>query len=124
MELFLPSLFILSLVALVVFLVLPRFSPFAVVSLCTVFLTLALYSHFKMYSNEYKNLMFLDTLKGNWIFIIVVIVFGLLMASSNLFKGIKIKIPKIIFTDDTKSSSIKDLTNIPFDKIRDLERQV
>lgn len=124
MELFLPSLFILSLVALVVFLVLPRFTPFVTVTICSSFLTLALYSHFKMYSNEYKNLMFLDTLKDNWIFLIVVIVFGLLMASSNLFKGIKIKIPKIIFTDDTKSSSIKDLTNIPFDKIRDLERQV
>jgi hypothetical protein len=124
MELFLPSFFILSLVALVVFLVLPRFTPFVTVIICSLFLTLALYSHFKMYSNEYKNLMFLDTLKGNWIFIIVAIVFGLLMASSNLFRGIKIKIPKIIFTDDTKSSSVRDLTNIPFDKIRDLERQV
>ena len=124
MELFLPSFFILSLVALVVFLVLPRFTPFVTVIICSLFLTLALYSHFKMYSNEYKNLMFLDTLKGNWIFIIVAIVFGLLMASSNLFRGIKIKIPKIIFTDDTKSSSVRDLINIPFDKIRDLERQV
>jgi len=124
MELFLPSFFILSLVALVVFLVLPRFTPFVTVIICSLFLTLALYSHFKMYSNEYKNLMFLDTLKDNWIFIIVAIVFGILMASSNLFRGIKIKIPKIIFTDDTKSSSIRDLTNIPFDKIRDLERQV
>lgn len=124
MELFLPSLFVLSLVAIVVFLVLPRFTPFVTVTICSSFLTLALYSHFKMYSNEYKNLMFLDTLKDNWIFLIIVIIGGLFLASSNLFKGIKIKIPKIIFNDDTKISSVRDLTNIPFDKIRDLERQV
>jgi hypothetical protein len=124
MELFLPSLFILVLVAVVVFLVLPRFTPFVTVTICSSFLTLAIFSHFKMYSNEYKNLMFLDTLKDNWIFLIVIIVAGLALASSNLFTGIKIKIPKIIFSDDTKSSSIRDLTNIPFDKIKDLERQV
>lgn len=124
MELFLPSLFILTLVALVVFLVLPRFTPFVTVTICSSFLTLAVYSHFKMYSNEYKNLMFLDMLKDNWIVIIVIIIAGLFLASSTLFTGIKFKIPKIYFTDDTRSSSIKDLTNIPFDKIRDLERQV
>jgi hypothetical protein len=124
MELFLPSLFILTLVALVVFLVLPRFTPFVTVTICSLFLILAGYSHFKMYSNEYKNLMFLDMLRDNYIVIIGIVIVGLLLSSSTLFTGIKIKIPRIIFTDDTRSSSIKDLTNIPFDKIRDLERQV
>jgi hypothetical protein len=124
MELFLPSLFILTLVALVVFLVLPRFTPFVTITICSSFLGLAVYSHFKMYSNEYKNLMFLDMLRDNYIVIIGIVIVGLLLSSSTLFTGIKIKIPRIIFTDDTRSSSIKDLTNIPFDKIRDLERQV
>jgi len=125
MELFLPSLFILILAALIVFLVLPRFSPFAVISLCVVFLALAVYSHFKVYSNEYKNLMFLDTLQNNWMFLIAIIVLGFVFAFSNLFKGFKVKIPKIIFVDDTtKGSSFKDLMSMPFDKIRDLERQV
>ena len=56
MELFLPSLFILSLTAFVVFFILPRFSPYIVFILCSIFLVFASYAHFKVYSNEYKNL--------------------------------------------------------------------
>ena len=124
MELFLPSLFVLSLVAIVVFLVLPRFSPFAAVSLCVVFLALAVYSHFKVYTNEYKNLMFVDTLKDNWMFLIGIVVVGILLASSNLFKSNTFKFSKISLMGDTKTSMFKDSPNIPFDKIKDLERQV
>jgi hypothetical protein len=77
-----------------------------------------------MYSKEYENLMFIDLLKGNWMFLIILIVLGLFLASSNLFKGFKFKMPRIMFSDDAKVSTFKDAMNIPFDKIRDLERQV
>ena len=125
MELFLPSLFILALTAIIVFLVLPRFTPFVTVTICSSFLTLAVYSHFKVYSNEYKNLMFFDTLKDNWMFLIAIIVLGFVFASSNLLKGFKLRMPKIVFANDTtKGSSFKDLMSVPFDKVKDLERQV
>jgi len=124
MELFLPSLFIIALAAIVVFLVLPRFTPFVTITICSSFLGLAVYSHFKMYSNEYKNLMFLDTLNNNWTIVIVISLLGFVFASSNLFKGFKFKMPRLVFSDDTKVSTFKDAMNIPFDKIKDLERQV
>jgi len=124
MELFLPSLFIIALATIIVFLVLPRFTPLVTITICSSFLTLAVYSHFKMYSNEYKNLMFFDSLKDNWMFLFGIILLGLFLASSTLFKDFNFKIPKIMFSNNTKSSTFKDAMSMPFDKIKDLERQV
>ena len=125
MELFLPSLFILSLTAFVVFFILPRFSPYIVFILCSIFLVFASYAHFKVYSNEYKNLMFFDIIKNSPMLLFILIVLGVLLATSNLFTGFKFKMPRITFSDNIKQiSNVKNLTNISFDKIRELEKQV
>jgi hypothetical protein len=78
-----------------------------------------------MYSNEYTNLMFIDSLKNNPILLIVVITLGIILSFSNLFKGIKFNLPRIVFSENIKQiSNVKDLTNISFDKIKELEKQV
>ena len=126
MELFLPSLLVLLLTFAIVFLVIPRFSPFIIFVLCAIFLVLASYSHFNTYSNEYKNLMFFEYLKSTPLLIILLMTGGILFASSNLLKGFSFRLPTISFADPSlmRISNVKNTRLIPTEKIRELEAQV
>ena len=69
--------------------------------------------------------MFFDIIKNSPMLLIILIVLGVLLATSNLFTGFKFKMPRITFSDNIKQiSNVKNLTNISFDKIRELEKQV
>ena len=126
MELFLPSLFVLALTFFIVVFFLPRFSPFLIFIMCSVFLVIASYVHFKMYSNEYRNLIFFDPAKTGPVIILAVIIIGVILALSNLTKGFQFKMPRITLGERNMKqiSNVKDLTNIPFNKIKELESQV
>ena len=92
--------------------------------LCSIFLVIASYLHFSIYANEYRNLMFFDISSYGSIILIITITLGIAFATSNLLKGIQFKMPRIIISDSKQISNVKDFTNIPLSKIRELEEQV
>lgn len=55
MELFLPSILILLLAAVVVMGLIPQFSPIIIVTLAIVLLVAGMYNHFTMFWNEYQQ---------------------------------------------------------------------
>ena len=63
MELFLPSILVFILAALIVMLVIPNFSPLVIVILSVVLLTASTYQHFQLFWNEYKDSQWQTSLK-------------------------------------------------------------
>lgn len=94
--------------------------------MCSVFLAIASYVHFNMYKNEYRNLILFDPAKTGPVVILAVIIIGVIFAISNLTKGFMFKMPRIVLGERNMKqiSNVKDLTNIPFNKIKELESQV
>jgi len=63
MELFLPSVLVFILAALMVFLVLPRLSPLLLVMMAIVLVVVGTYHHFKMFWDEYRQSTWQESLK-------------------------------------------------------------
>lgn len=136
MELFLPSLMIMLIAIILVFTVIPRFSPFIIFVICCIFLTISLYSHYKLFSKEYRNILYVDSLKDSTpvtiqytstssistIFAVLIFI-GVAVATLNLFKNISFF--KISFNLPTQTKSAESAyKNIPAAKIIELERQL
>ena len=136
MELFLPSLMIMFIAIILVFTVIPRFSPFIIFIICCIFLIISLYSHYKLFSKEYRNILYVDSLKDSTpitiqytssssisIIFAFIIFIGVAIATLNLFKNISFF--KISFNLPTKTKSAETgYKNIPVEKIIELERQL
>jgi hypothetical protein len=127
MELFLPSLFLILIVGIFVFLLVPRTSPFIIFVLCVVFLFISIKTHYEMFNQEYKNLILTDILKQFPGLIIVIISIGIIVAVLNLFTGYGFKISMT----NLKLPSIKlptknplNYKNIPIEQIKELEKQL
>lgn len=76
MEFYIPSLFILLLAAIILVLVVPRLSPLVLIIVCTLLLTWAFANHYTLFSDEYRNMNWLNTatVAGPYVMISLVIV--------------------------------------------------
>jgi hypothetical protein len=75
MELFLPSLLIFILAALMIFLVLPRMSPLILVIMSLILVFIGTWHHFKIFANEYRQSTWQESLKIFAPGIIIVMIF-------------------------------------------------
>ena len=55
MELFLPSILLLIIAAIIIMFVIPRLSPVILGTLALIFLMIAGYQHYKIFGNEYRQ---------------------------------------------------------------------
>ena len=126
MELFLPSFFVLILSGVLVFFIIPRFSPFIIFILCIIFLLISVRTHWMMFSTEYNAMLTSSLVKnaGPGI-LIAVITIGMIIGFLNLFAGFKINV-----VPSFPSSNLKVITNkknyasIPIEKLMEAEKQL
>lgn len=126
MELFLPSFFVLILSGVLVFFIIPRFSPFIIFILCIIFLIISVRTHWMMFSTEYNAMLTSSLVKnaGPGI-LIAVITIGMIIGFLNLFAGFKINV-----VPSFPSSNLKVITNkknyasIPIEKLMEAEKQL
>jgi membrane-associated HD superfamily phosphohydrolase len=125
MELFLPSLFILLLSAVLVLGVVPRISPLIIFIITLTFLVVAGWAHYQMFHYEYQTMAWRDYLTNSAPIVIgVILTVGILIAFLNIFTNVKITMPKISFFESEPESIIKGYSNIPIEKIIELEKQL
>ena len=80
MELFIPSLVVLVVAAVIVFLLLPNLSPYILGILAISFLVAGVYQHYSMFPYEYRTSMISEALKQYSGFIMIgAMIFGLLV---------------------------------------------
>jgi len=128
MELFLPNLLIVALAGILIFIFIPRFSSNILFLLCFIFFGFAVYSHYLMFNNTYQRAHMLETVKsyGSTVLIIVVVL-AIFIATSNLFTNIKFKLPKWVQmepSDQKVFSNVRGYSNIPIERLAELERQL
>ena len=125
MELFVPSLIILLLGAVIVLGVIPRITPFFVFILIVIFFSISVYAHYMMFKHEYATTVWKDTL-SNYLPIVIgtVIAIGIIVASLNLFTNIKISAPVFSVLQPKPEAIVKGYSNIPIEKIIELEKQL
>lgn len=127
MELFLPSFLVIVVAGIIVFGIIPRFSPFFVFVLCATFLFISISIHLSMFSDQYKSLLSTGLLQGSSSGIIIaIIVIGVILAVLNLFSGFKFKLPSVAFGDDShyKVISSKNYRNVPLEKFHEFQKQI
>lgn len=75
MEFYIPSLFILLLVAIVLVLLLPQLSPMILTVVCSLLLVWGIANHYTLFANEYHNMNWTNsaTLAGPYIILFLVI---------------------------------------------------
>lgn len=87
MQLFLPGLVTIIVAGVFIFFVIPRVSPTIIFIISMIFLFIMIQSHYSMFASEYKLTSWRDQLKVFATPILIsIIVLGLLVASSQLFK--------------------------------------
>ena len=74
MELFIPSLLILVLSALVVFIFLPKMAPYTVGFLALALFAIGIWQNYKMFPYEYKSTMFIQTLRDYSPFVLLTVI--------------------------------------------------
>ena len=126
MELFIPSLLILLISSAVVIGVIPRITPFFIFILVVIFFGISVYAHYKMFKYEYSINLWRDLMASSVNIVLgVVLAIGILVATLNLFTNIKISVPVLSLVEPTKAESIvKGYSNIPIEKIIELEKQL
>lgn len=125
MELFLPSLIVLLLGAVMVLTIIPRITPFYIFVLTVIFFGISVYAHFMMFSYEYKSSAWRDVAANSVPAIVgAAIAIGILVASLNLFTNIKITPPSFSVFQSKPEAIVKGYSNIPIEKIIELEKQL
>jgi hypothetical protein len=86
MELFLPSILVILFAAIVIMVILPRFSPLIIVIVSAILLTASTYQHFQLFWHEYRESSWQASLKifAPGIIIGVVFLYIFIMGSSFL----------------------------------------
>lgn len=80
MELFIPSLVVLVVAAVIIFLILPRLSPYILGVLAIAFLVAGVIQHYSMFPYEYRTSMISESLKQYSGFVMIgAMIFGLLI---------------------------------------------
>jgi len=87
MQLFLPGLVTIIVAGVFIFFVIPRVSPTVIFIISIIFLFIMIQSHYSMFANEYKLISWREQLSVFATPILIsIIVIGLLIAVSQLFK--------------------------------------
>ena len=96
MQLFFPSVFLVLLAFLIIFLVMPNFSPLVIVSISAVLLVAGTYNHFVTFWNEYQQSTWQNNLKlfAPGIFIAVLLVYIFVVINS-FFTGGAVPVPTL-----------------------------
>lgn len=87
MELFLPSLFVLLLAVLVILYVIPQQSGFVLGVIAVALLAMTIYQHISLFSMDYDRMTWVDTVKQQAPFIMVVAVVVVLIGYVILLVG-------------------------------------
>lgn len=125
MELFIPSLLVLSLGAIIVLAVIPRITPFFIFVLTVIFFIISVYAHYMMFKHEYATTVWRDTLGQSIPAVLgTLISIGLLVSFLNIFTNIKITPPSFSVFQTTPQSIVKGYSNVPIEKIIELEKQL
>jgi hypothetical protein len=123
MELFIPSIAVLIIGALICFYVLPRMSPYVLGVLCVVMFGLGVWQHYSMFPYEYRASMVTDTMQqySGFIMLLAMIFAGVLamqiLPSSNSpgnnTSSIlpEMKIPNVFSNNSSKNNS-KSIFNL------------
>jgi len=96
MQLFFPSVLIVLLAFLIIFLVMPKFSPLVIVSISAVLLVAGTYNHFITFWNEYQQSTWQNNLKifAPGIFIAALLVYVFIVINS-FFTGGSVPVPTL-----------------------------
>lgn len=126
MELFLPSFFVLLLTGVLVFFIIPRFSPFVIFALCIVFLIISVRTHWMMFSTEYNSMLTSSLVKNAGPAILMAIITtGVIIGMLNLFAGFKINVvPTFGATNLKVITNKKNYSSIPIEKLMEAEKQL
>lgn len=125
MELFLPSLLVLLLGAIMVLAIIPRITPFYIFILTVVFFIISVYAHYMMFRHEYTVNLWKDTLGKSVPAVLgTLIAIGILVSFLNLFTNIKITPPSFSVFQSSPQSIVKGYSNVPIEKIIELEKQL
>ena len=130
MEFLVPSLLMLILAGLIVFLVVPRVSYATIFIFSLLFLVVVGFNHYQMFAHDYAVTPWRDYLKNSaQPIMIAVIVIGVIVAFMNLLTGLDIKLtlPKWVFkaSNNTKRiSNVEGYSEIPLSRIREIERNL
>lgn len=125
MELFVPSLFTLLLGAVLVLTVIPRITPFFIFIIVVIFFSLSVYSHYLLFKSDYETLVWRDYLANSIPIVFgVIIAIGIVVSTLNLFTNVKITMPVISFSNTKPQAQLKGYSNIPIEKIIELEKQL
>ena len=89
MQLFLPSIFLVMIVFVIIFLIMPKLSPLVIVSIAAVLLVGGTYNHFVTFWNEYQQSTWQSNLKlfAPGIFITILLVYLFIMIKSFVTGG-------------------------------------
>jgi hypothetical protein len=125
MELFLPSLLVLLFSAVIVLTVIPRVTPFFIFVITVIFFIIAVYSHYMMFKHEYVINTWRDTFAKSVPAVIgSAIAIGILISTLNIFTNIKITPPSFSVFQTKPQAIVKGYSNIPIEKIIELEKQL
>jgi energy-coupling factor transporter transmembrane protein EcfT len=97
MELFLPSILIILLAALVIMVILPNFSPLIIVIVSAILLTASTYQHFQFFWHEYQQSTWQTVLKifAPGLIIIAVFLYIFMVGGSFIMGGTTPKMPEM-----------------------------
>jgi len=96
MQLFFPSVFLVLIAFLIIFLIMPKMSPLVIVSISAVLLVAGTYNHFVTFWNEYQQSTWQNNLKlfAPGIFIAVLLVYIFVVINS-FFTGGSVPVPTL-----------------------------
>jgi len=96
MQLFFPSVFLVLIAFLIIFLIMPNFSPLVIVSISAILLVAGTYNHFVTFWNEYQQSTWQNNLKlfAPGIFIAVLLVYIFVVINS-FFTGGSVPVPTL-----------------------------
>ena len=97
MELFLPSVLVIILAALVIMIIIPNFSPLIIVIVSAILLTASTYQHFQFFWNEYQQSTWQTTLKvfAPGLIIVAVFLYIFTVGGSFIMGGTVPKMPEM-----------------------------
>ena len=125
MELFLPTLGVLLLSGVFVFGIIPKISPKIIFILTVIFFCIAVYAHYMMFKQEYMLSLWRDSLQNSIPLVFGIIIgVGLIIASLNVFTNIKINFSVFQTKEQAFISNKPKYSDIPIEKIMELEKQL
>lgn len=119
MNIIIPSLFTLIIASIILFSIVSRLSGYTIFILAVVSLLIVLYNNITTFGDEYRFFIdFFETFGGRLLFVLIIggVVFVVLGFISKI-DVVKVQAQKVF-------ASTKPYTNIPVERLREIERQL